>query len=119
MVNLKPTNIDVPMFAYYVDVSGLSRQRAEEMLSELSKKWSKESDYPVIIVPARESKVECIYAGKYHNDDTKVDELIQYYEDEISKSSRPNNPQAEELREELSGLKKCIRRFTNIRKLSK
>lgn len=115
MVNLKQTNPDIPMFAYYVNVEGKTRQRAQELLSSIIAEWGEVSDYPIVVIPATETKFECIYGGKYHESDDKLKDLINFYEEEISKSSMGN----QEMRNELSKLQKTIRRFTNIRKLFK
>ena len=58
-------NLDNPIFVYYVNVNGLSRQKADEMLGQLSSMFTYKN-VTTWIVPRNEgeTKIECVYDGR-------------------------------------------------------
>ena len=58
-------NLDNPIFTYYVNVSGLSRQRAMNMIDSIKAHFDKISNITVWIIPSDYTKMECTYQGRW------------------------------------------------------
>jgi hypothetical protein len=58
-------NLDNPIFVYYVNIQGLSRQSADEMLYKLSDTFTYKN-VTIWIIPRKEgeTKIECVYDGR-------------------------------------------------------
>ena len=63
----KEVNLQNPIFAYYVDISGLPRQRAEEQIEKISEIFCTITNITVWIIPTGgvtgkgKTKMECIW----------------------------------------------------------
>jgi len=71
-------NLNNPIFALYINIDGLSRQRVEEQIHELSKSFGY-SNVTTWFFPVRgqETRVECIYDGWGRNRDSELFDLIK------------------------------------------
>ena len=109
MMNIENIDTEKPIFAYYVDIEGISRQRAEEMIGSLVKKLEL-TDLQCIIIPNKEkTTIECIYGGKYHTlNDKSFQTLIDKF-DEITNSS-VTNPLKDQILTELQSIKTLVER---------
>jgi hypothetical protein len=59
----KEINLDNPIFVYYLDTRGQSRQRLEETAYQISRVFPK--NVTIWIVPSEQpSKIECVYDGR-------------------------------------------------------
>lgn len=58
-------NLDNPIFTYYVNVSGLSRQSAMNMIDSIKAHFDKISNITVCIIPSDYTKMECTYQGRW------------------------------------------------------
>lgn len=57
-------NLEAPVFAYYINIQNLPRQRVVELLEELNQTLrSNFSNVTFLVVPSEFTKVECIYNG--------------------------------------------------------
>ncbi len=66
-------NLDNPIFAAYINVDGMSHTRAKQTLSEFSKMFDIYTNITVWIVATKgDSKIECVYGGKYGTAKTKI-----------------------------------------------
>ena len=77
-------DLDAPIFVYYVNVGGMSRQRADEVLAEINEYWS----FPNIttwIVPRQqgETKIECVYDGRIRERSEELKELIDELNEKV------------------------------------
>ncbi len=79
------TELDLnnPIFAVYVNVGGLSRQRAEETIQHLSKTMDCHSNVTMWFFGCgnlgenQETKVECVYDGMLRNRNSELVDLIK------------------------------------------
>lgn len=56
-------NLNNPIFVYYININGLTRQRSEEMLSSIAANF-RYNNVTVWVVPTSSpTKIECIYNG--------------------------------------------------------
>ena len=76
-------NLNNPIFAVYINVSGLSRQRAEESIHHLSKTMDCYSNVTMWFFPCgqmgneQETRIECIYDGWGKSRDSELFDLIK------------------------------------------
>jgi len=77
-------NLDNPIFVYYVNVNGLSRQRADEMLGQLSSMFSYKN-VTTWIVPRNEgeTKIECVYDGRVRERSEELKFLIEEINEKV------------------------------------
>ena len=69
-------NLDNPIFVFYINVEGFSRQRAEEKINEVIKQFDIYKNAKIWVLPTNETKVECIYDGWGRNRDSELKDLI-------------------------------------------
>lgn len=55
-------NLNNPIFALYIDIEALSRQRAEETIAKYREGFGIYSNVVIWIFPSKETKIECIYS---------------------------------------------------------
>lgn len=80
----KEVDLDAPIFVYYVNVGGMSRQHADQVLAEINEYWS----FPNIttwIVPRQqgETKIECVYDGRIRERSEELKELIDELNEKV------------------------------------
>ena len=85
----KEVDLDAPIFVYYVNVGGMSRQRADEVLAEINEYWS----FPNIttwIGPRQqgETKIECVYDGRIRERSEQLKELIDELNEKVDIMSK-------------------------------
>ena len=75
---MKEVNLKNPIFAYYVAVDGLSRQRAAELIAEIANNFEY-SNITMWIVPVERSvsRIECVYDGLSSAKDKLLSDLIE------------------------------------------
>lgn len=75
-------DLNTPIFAFYINVAGLSRQRAEETIQHLSRTMDCYSNVTMWFFPCgnmeqQETRVECVYDGYGKNRDSELFDLIK------------------------------------------
>ena len=80
----KEVDLDAPIFVYYVNVGGMSRQRADEVLAEINEYWSFQN-ITTWIVPRQqgETKIECVYDGRIRERSEELKELIDELNEKV------------------------------------
>lgn len=69
-------NLDNPIFVFYINVEGYSRQKAEEHIQEIIENFDIYKNAKIWILASKETKVECIYDGWGRSRDSELKELI-------------------------------------------
>jgi hypothetical protein len=92
MIEEKEINLDNPIFTYYINIGGLSRQRADEELSEISKLFSYQN-VTIWIVPIQQgdSRIECVYDGRIRERSEELKSLIEELNEKVDILSRTNS----------------------------
>jgi hypothetical protein len=92
MMEEKEINLDNPIFTYYINIGGLSRQRAEETLSEISKSFNYQN-VTIWIVPIQQgdSRIECVYDGRIRERSEELKSLIEELNEKVDILSRTNS----------------------------
>lgn len=77
-------NLDNPIFVYYININGLSRQTADGMLSEISSMFSYKN-VVTWIVPRHEgeTKIECVYDGRVRERSEELKFLIEEINEKV------------------------------------
>lgn len=70
-------NLDNPIFAFYVNVSSMTRQRADEILHNHTKAFGIYSNITVWVFASDKTEVNCIFDGKYKNRNSELNQLIK------------------------------------------
>jgi predicted CopG family antitoxin len=85
-------NLDNPIFVYYINVDGLSRQRAEELISQVKDQWSY-SNVVTWIVPRQQgdTKIECVYDGRIRERSEELKELIEEINEKVDLMSQSSS----------------------------
>jgi len=85
-------DLDNPIFVYYINVDGLSSQRANELIGEVKDQWSY-SNVVTWIVPRREgeTKIECVYDGRIRERSEELKELIEEINEKIDMMSKSSS----------------------------
>ena len=80
----KEVDLDAPIFVYYVNVGGMARQRADEVLAEINEYWSFQN-ITTWIVPRQqgETKIECVYDGRIRERSEELKELIDELNEKV------------------------------------
>ena len=88
----KEINLDNPIFTYYINIGGLSRQRADETLSEISKSFNYQN-VTIWIVPIQQgdSRIECVYDGRIRERSEELKSLIEELNEKVDILSRTNS----------------------------
>jgi len=92
MIEEKEINLDNPIFTYYINIGGLSRQRADETLSEISKSFNYQN-VTIWIVPIQQgdSRIECVYDGRIRERSEELKSLIEELNEKVDILSRTNS----------------------------
>ena len=92
MMEEKEINLDNPIFTYYINIGGLSRQRADETLSEISKSFNYQN-VTIWIVPIQQgdSRIECVYDGRIRERSEELKSLIEELNEKVDILSRTNS----------------------------
>lgn len=69
-------NLENPIFVFYIDVSNMSRQSAEDYISHFKKTFCIYSNITSWIVASDITKVECVYDGKSKIKDKELTNII-------------------------------------------
>lgn len=70
-------NLDNPIFVFYLDVSNISKQRAEEIILKHKKAFDTYSNITTWIIASDKTEINCIFDGKYRNRDSELSELVK------------------------------------------
>ena len=83
----KEINLDNPIFVYYIDTRGITRQRLEEEANQIIRVFPK--NVTLWIVPSEHpSKIECVYDGKLRVNKLKeLHSLVNNIHSELDSSS--------------------------------
>ena len=84
-------NLNNPIFVTYLNVEGLSRQKAEEIIRSYENDFSKYSNITNWIVASDVSKIECIYDGKSGGRDLEISHLLKEINKRIDVLSNSKN----------------------------
>jgi hypothetical protein len=86
-VEEKEINLDNPIFVYYLDTRGITRQRLEETAHQINRVFPK--IVTLWIVPSEQpSKIECVYDGKLRVNNLKeLHSLVSDIHTELDNSS--------------------------------
>jgi len=79
---LNKINLDQPIFVYYINVEGLSKQRANENIARIYKDFSF-TNCQFWIIPFkgdRETSIECIYDGGMVSKNELSEEIVNLIE---------------------------------------
>lgn len=92
MIEEKEINLDNPIFTYYINIGGLSRQRADEELLEISKSFNYQN-VTIWIVPIQQgdSRIECVYDGRIRERSEELKSLIEELNEKVDILSRTNS----------------------------
>jgi len=86
---VEAVDLDAPIFVYYVNVGGLSHQRANEVLAQIREYWSF-ANITTWIVPRQqgETKIECVYDGRIKERSEELKELIDEINEKVDIMAR-------------------------------
>jgi hypothetical protein len=84
MIEEKEIDLDNPIFAYYINVDGLSRQSIDEQIQKLSDIF-KYKNVTTWIVPRTEgeTKIECVYDGRIKERSEELKSLIEEINEKV------------------------------------
>lgn len=84
MIEEKEIDLDNPIFVYYINVYGLSRQSTEEQIQKLSDIF-KYKNVTTWIVPRTEgeTKIECVYDGRIKERSEELKSLIEEINEKV------------------------------------
>lgn len=84
MIEEKEIDLDNPIFVYYINVYGLSRQSTEEQIQKLSDIF-KYKNITTWIVPIAqgENKIECVYDGRIKERSEELKFLIDEINEKV------------------------------------
>lgn len=84
MKKMKTNKTDRPIIVFYLNVDGLSRQRATETINEIYNYYKKEYDWEIIILPVtnQETKVELLNPVNLDEEyKSKIDKISEIFKD--------------------------------------
>ena len=92
MLEENELNLDNPIFTYYVNIGGMSRQRAEETLSEIAKSFNYQN-VTIWFVPIQQgdSRIDCVYDGRIRERSEELKSLIEELNEKVDILSRTNS----------------------------
>jgi hypothetical protein len=70
-------NLNNPIFTVHVDVSGKSRQSAQEYLAQVKQMFDIYSNITMWILASNKTSIECVYDGQCRNRDMEISDLIK------------------------------------------
>jgi len=85
-------DLDSPIFVYYLNVGGLSRQTRDKVISLIRDSWAY-TNITTWIVPREEgeTKIECVYDGRIKERSDELKELIDEINEKIDLLSESSN----------------------------
>lgn len=89
MIEEKEIDLDNPIFAYYINVDGLSRQSVDEQIQKMSDIF-KYKNVTTWIIPRREgeTKIECVYDGRIKERSEELKSLIEEINEKVDTLSK-------------------------------
>ena len=75
-------NLDNPIFAFYINVEGMSRQSATQYIAEMRRAVTY-TNITSWILASNETKVECVYTGKSMYNTPQLEHLIKEINERI------------------------------------
>jgi hypothetical protein len=82
-------DLDNPIFTFYVDITSVSRQKAEEMMADIRHSMDIYENVTIWFVASDQNKIECVYSGK--RTESNLDSLIESINERIDILSKSNN----------------------------
>jgi|ERR1035437_6023606 hypothetical protein len=73
---LESLNLDNPIFVMYVNIEGLSTQRAHEEISQIVENY-RYKNVTMWVIPTNYSKIECVYDGRSKSREMELIGLIK------------------------------------------
>ena len=84
-------NLDNPIFTLYINIEGLPRQRAEELLSGYIGMFNQYNNITVWVLASNITKMECLYDGKLKTRDKEMINVITEINNRIDMLSNCGN----------------------------
>lgn len=70
-------DLNNPIFVFYINVEGMTRQRSEELMHSLQENFDIYENITIWIVASSYTKIECVYDGSARNRKVELTELIK------------------------------------------
>lgn len=70
-------DLNNPIFVVYVNVSGLSYQAKDELISRTRQSFDIYKNATIWIIASNETKIECVYDGQCRKRDIEISDLIK------------------------------------------
>jgi len=80
---MEEINLENPIFAFYLNIDGMSRQTAQQSLAILKNEVTYTNITSWIIPTKNQTKVECVYPGKSLNNTPELESLIKEINERI------------------------------------
>ena len=89
---LPEIDLDNPIFVYYINVNGMSPQKANEIINQVKDQWSY-SNVVTWIVPRQQgdTKIECVYDGRVRERSEELKELIEEINEKVDLMSQSSS----------------------------
>ncbi len=84
-------NLNNPIFVFYINVSGFSRQQANEILTIQQEHFNIYSNITVWVVASDFNKIECIYDGGVNNRNMEISHIIKEINKRVDILSNSSN----------------------------
>lgn len=92
----KEINLENPIFVFYINVQGLSRQQAEELITQYQSGFGSITNIESWFFASNQTKVECIWTGKSSMGNTSLLGFIKEINKRVDILSK--SPSAEEFK---------------------
>ena len=79
---MEEINLDNPIFAFYINVEGMTRQSATQYIAEMRRAVTY-TNITSWILASNETKVECVYTGKSMYNTPQLEHLIKEINERI------------------------------------
>ncbi len=85
-------NYEKPIFVYYLNVDGMSSQRAVETGINMQQMFSQYEDLVMWIIPVKDqnTRIDCIWGGESHNKDIELNRLIGEINERVDVLTKSN-----------------------------
>lgn len=80
---MEEINLENPIFAFYINIDGMSRQGAQQSIEEFKNLVTYTNITSWIIPTRNETKVECVYTGKSMYNTPELEGLIKEINERI------------------------------------
>ena len=89
---LPEIDLDNPIFVYYINVNGMSPQKANEIINQVKDQWSY-SNVVTWIVPRQQgdTKIECVYDGRIKERSEELKEFIEEINEKVDLMSQSSS----------------------------